>query len=85
MNPVTRTYGLESILLHWFALEEVWKVHLEAVASEVVGKKLAGIEKKNERTPRVRQGRTGSRGCSGVLCRRHLGGKEWPCLSDSRS
>jgi hypothetical protein len=45
MSPATRTYGVEG---HRIALEEVWRVDLEAVASKVVDKKLTGIGQKNE-------------------------------------
>ena len=48
MSPTTRTYGIESILVHRLAVEEVRRVDLEAVASKVVNKELTGIGQKNE-------------------------------------
>jgi hypothetical protein len=47
MGPVT--YGIESSLVDWISLEEVWRVNLEAIASEVVNNKLTSIGQKNER------------------------------------
>lgn len=41
MGPAT--YGFESIFAHWIALEEVYPVGLEAVASEVVNNKLTNL------------------------------------------
>ena len=45
MSTATWTYGVES---HRIALEEIWRVDLEAVASKVVDKKLTGIGQENE-------------------------------------
>jgi hypothetical protein len=60
MGPAT--YGFESILINRIALEEVWRVDLEAVASKVVDNKLTSVEQENERARRGRWDRTGSRG-----------------------
>ena len=48
------TYGLESVLVDCAAVEEVWRVDLEAVASKVVNDKLTSFGQKNERARRGR-------------------------------